>query len=125
MPAIQKDLFIEQGATFVLSFTWYHEDELEPGEPGEPYDLTGAHARMQIRKKRTEPVLIEADDTNGKIALGGTAGTVVVTLADEDTDLLDLKSAAYDLEIEFADGRVTRLMQGKVTVSPNITHEDD
>lgn len=120
MTAAKKDLYIEQGATFGLSFTW-REGTTE--EPGDPHDLTGAVARMQIRKKQQDPALVSAssDGVVPKITLGGAAGTVALELSDEDTDLLTSKSALYDLEVELADGTVVRLLQGRVTVDPNIT----
>lgn len=128
MPAVPKNLVIEQGATFVLSFTIYHEDPENPGQPGDPKDLTGAVARMQIRKTQQAQALVSAtsDGVNPRIVLGGTTGTVVVTLSDEDTDLLTSKSALYDLEIEYPNvapyyGRVDRILKGSVTVDPNIT----
>lgn len=120
MTAAKKDLYIEQGATFGLSFAW-HEGDSET--PGDPVNLTGAVARMQIRKTQQAPSLVDAtsDGVSPKIVLGGAAGTIAVTLSDEDTDLLTSKSMLYDLEVEMPDGTVYRLLQGKVTVDPNIT----
>jgi hypothetical protein len=120
MVAAKKDLYIEQGATFELSFVW-HEGTAEA--PGDPRDLTGAEARMQIRKSQQSAALLTATSTgeDPKITLGGTEGTVDLLLTDEDTDTLTSKQALYDLEVELADGKVYRLLQGKVTVDPNIT----
>lgn len=145
MTAAVRDLVIEQGSTFTLGFNWHREGELVDGlpTPGDPYDLTGCTARMQVRRKQGDPVLLTATSIDvpteeparteaieagaGRIKLGGVTGRIDITLTDEDTDLLTAKSAAYDLEIEWPPDvdqlrpHVDRLLQGIVTVIPNIT----
>lgn len=134
MTAIAKDLSVEQGATFILAFRWMNADE--DGVPTTPKDLTGWSARMQVRVAQQDEALVSATTVNEKIKVGHdpeneevaddpTNGWVFVELTDEDTDLLDRKSAKYDLEMEDSNGRVYRLLQGKVKVSPNITQESD
>lgn len=140
MTAAPKDLWIEQGATFTLGFNWHQAGPVVDGQPtaGDPYDLTGCTARMQIRKKQGGSVLVsatsESPDTPeavaagaGRIVLGGLTGRIDITLTDADTDLLVVKSAVYDLEIQWPlrEGelrpRVDRLLQGAVTVNLNVT----
>ena len=122
MTAVTKPLYIEQGVTFTTGFNWYRESTVTPGTPGDPYDLTGATARMQIRKKAGDPtVLVDASTENGKIVLGGTTGRVDIVLTDADTEALTVKTAAYDLKLALADGTTHRLLQGPVTVSPDVT----
>lgn len=133
MPAVQRELVIEQGATFLLAFAWHHPGEVE-GVPGEPHDLTGFSVRMQIRKKRGAPIIVDASTDNGKITIGvplgggtpdPTNGRITVILTDEDTDLLTVTTCAYDLEAEDpVSGFVYRLLEGGVTVKPNITQDD-
>lgn len=137
MPAVQRDLYIEQGATFILHFQWCHQGPVVDGivTPGDPYDLTGWSARMEIRKGQHETPKVSATTVNGKIHLGAipgdwdatlvpTNGRIEIRLTDEDTDLLDIKTLKYDLEAEDPDGNVFRLLQGGVTVDPNITQVD-
>jgi hypothetical protein len=121
MTAVKKDLYIEQGATFGLSFVW--SDGTEAASPGDPVDLTGAVARMQFRKSQAQAALLSAssDGSSPRITLGGSDGTISILLTDADTDSLTSKLLMYDLEVELADGTVVRLLQGKVTVDPNIT----
>lgn len=126
MSAVNRDLDVEQGATFRLGFTWSAIDGLDSAGqpiPGAPYDLTGCTARMQIRQSFGTPVLVSVKDGDG-ITLGGPTGTVTVEISDERTDVLDgLRSARYDLEVEFPSGDVYRLLQGAVAISPNITRD--
>jgi hypothetical protein len=124
MTAAKRNLYIEQGATFNLAFTW---NEGTSDAIGAPVDLTGCKARMQVRAKQQSPVIVDAssDSESPAILLGGDTGTIEVTLTAEMTDLLSVKSGLYDLEVEFPDGTVYRLLEGSVTVSPNITQDPD
>jgi hypothetical protein len=117
--AAPRNLYIEQGAAFTLSFIWY------PGDPAttSPNDLTGATAAMQIRAKQGSPVLVDATDANGKIVLGGATGSVAIELSAADTNAIPVKTAYYDLEITLASGTTYRLLQGRVSVDPNITQD--
>lgn len=137
MTAVKKDLYIEQGATFILDFQWCARGADDPdGNPtaGDPRNLTGMIGRMQIRKSQQEVEQIDATTVNGKIVFGVdpatplmtpdlTNGWIHIELPDEDTDEITLKTAKYDLEIEDSTGRVYRLLQGGVTVDPNYTQE--
>ena len=107
---------IIQGATLRDVTTW------KAGTPAVPVDLTGCTARMQVRLKvDDETVLVELTTANGGITLGGTAGTVTIYMSDEATAAINWKSGVYDLEIEFGNGDVRRLMYGGVSVSPEVT----
>lgn len=119
MSAAPRNLYVEQGASWTLAFTWYPDDPATSA----PNDLTGATARMQIRVRQGSPVLVDATTENGKIQLGGTDGTVSIGLTAEDTDALAVKQAVYDLEIVMATGAVFRLLEGKVKVGPNVTQD--
>lgn len=127
MTAVVRPIYIEQGATFTMGFNWHRDGALDANgnpTPGVPYDLTGASARMQIRKTVTStPPLIDATTENGLITLGTTDGRVDVVLSDADTDTLTVKSAVYDFEIKLADDTVHRLLQGAVTISLNVTRD--
>lgn len=128
MPAAVLDLveerIIEQGATYRLSFIWRHQNE--NGTPGDPIDLEGCIARMQIRKAQKSPIIIALDsETIGGITLGAEPGRVDIFISDDQTDLLVFKTGFYDLEIEMPNTEVERVLKGKVAVDPNITQEVD
>jgi hypothetical protein len=126
MTAAKRDLYIEQGATFEFSFKWCHAGST-PTTPGVPYDLTNAIARMQIRKAQKGTLLLDAksDGVDPEITLGGITGRITVLLTDQDTDMLAYKVSVYDLEVELASGHVYRLLQGNVTVDPNVTQDTE
>ena len=108
-------LTIEQGATFDPVLTWGDENGL-------PIDLTGYSARMQIRETvDAVAALPDATTVNGQIILGGAAGTVTFAIPATITAAFTFEEAVYDLEVESAGGHVTRLVEGSVYLSPEVT----
>lgn len=111
----ELNLVIEQGATFDPVLTWKDQN-------GALIDLTGFTARMQIRDTVDAPdTLHELTTENGGIALGGGAGTITLSISAADTAAFDFEQAVYDLEVEAANGNVTRLLRGVVTLSKEVT----
>lgn len=86
-----------------------------------PKSLANCTARMQLRTAvNSATVLYAADTVGGQIVLNDVEKTITVSIPAADTDAFDFTSAVYDLEI--VNGSVvTRLMQGSVTVVPNVT----
>lgn len=118
MPAHKVPLKIDQGATFDTTYTW----KAGPAKAPAPVDLTGCVARAHVRADLAAPlILLELTTENGRIELGGVAGTIRIHLNATDTAAIDWESGVYDLEIEFPDGRVVRRMAGGVSVSPEVT----
>lgn len=145
MAAAVKNFTIEQGATWTLGFNWHRQgpDDVD-GNPtvGDPYDLTGCFARMQIRRRpradeavivtatSAEPVDAEAiEDGAGRIALGGVTGRIDITLTDLDTNKV-VRECVYDLEIVWPEQpedlrpHVDRVLEGTLTPSLNVTLDD-
>ena len=117
MTAATVNLIIEQGTTFDQTFIWQDETS-------NPIDLTGFTAQMQIRESVTSPeVIIELSTSNGRIVLGGTAGTILLQLTGSETEALDFDQAIYDLELTdvAGSGDITRLIQGNVVLSKEVT----
>lgn len=116
MSAAKLKLTIEQGATFSQQITW------KAGTPAVPVDLTGCTARMQIRATiPSTAVLASLTTENGGVTLGGALGTIVMLLTATQTAALSFTAAVYDLEVEWADGTVRRVVYGPVTLSPEVT----
>ena len=109
------DITIEQGATFRLSLIWKDSSNV-------PVNLTGYTARMQVRRSYTDTVIQLAMTTEGgSITLGGAAGTINVVSAATATEDIAARAGVYDLELMSSDGVVTRLVEGKVTIKPEVT----
>ena len=115
MSAGTYDFQIEQGATLTKQFVW------KDGS-GNLINLTGYTAKMQVRRNpASDEVLLEASTTNGRIALGGSAGTITLTLSATVTAAITWSRGKYDLELTARNGVVTRLLEGEITVSKEIT----
>ena len=116
MAAGVYDITIEQGADFSLPLTW------KDGS-GAPINVSGYSARMQVRENydSDDYILFLTSDAGGGITLGGALGTVGVAISAADTALLAQVDAVYDLELESPSGQVTRLTQGRVFISREVT----
>jgi hypothetical protein len=110
-------LTIYQGATFRKRLMWVTAS-------GTPIDLTGCTARMQAREDYASPLpLLELTTENGGITLGGAAGTIDLLSSDEDTAAMAWSGGVFDIEIAHPNGDVTRLAQGGISVSPEVTRD--
>jgi hypothetical protein len=115
MSAGNLDLFVEQGATFTYTLTL-------TDNVGTPINLTGYTARMQMRRAvQSDEVLISLTTQNGRIVITPLTGVIVLNIEATATAALNFQTAVYDLEIESAGGIVTRVLQGKVTLSREVT----
>lgn len=115
MAAANYDWMIEQGVTLIKTFVLKDSD-------GVVIDLTGYTARMQIRQKvHSTTSYVDATTANGKLAIDGSNGKITLTLTDTETSAFEWTAGVYDLEIEATDGTVSRVIQGAVTVSQEVT----
>jgi hypothetical protein len=114
MAAAKYDITIEQGATFRLHLVWKDSE-------GVPVDLTGYSARMQIRQfVQSDDVVLSLNTGNGGIVLGEDGDIQVAADAEQTEMIVDL-AGVYDLEMVSADDTVTRLVEGKVKINPEVT----
>lgn len=87
-----------------------------------PLDLTGYTGRMQVRANQAaQDVLLELTTENGGINITGPTGTIEMRSTAAATAALTFGGGVYDLELTATDGFVTRLAQGAVTVSREVT----
>ena len=117
MAAGKLNIEIEQGSTFK------HRLQLKSGNL--PLNLTGFIARMQIRKT-VEDALALLSLSNVLVGGSGliitpTTGEIDIQISATDTAKLRIVSGVYDLEIESSAGEVTRIIQGVVTNSREVT----
>jgi len=120
MSAAQHDLVIEQGATWSQAVIW------KTGSPATAVNLTGYSARAQLRSSiSASTAALSLTTENGRIALttgsGLNAGTITLSITATDTAALAAGRYVYDLELVSGGGQVTRLMEGVVTVSAEVT----
>jgi hypothetical protein len=111
---------VVRGATFQRQLTW------KTGEEGEeePVNLTGYTAKMQVRDPQGDPgddLVVELSTENGRIALGGAAGTIDLLISATDTAGIDVGSYAHDLMLTSGGGVVTYLVTGSFDVKQRVT----
>jgi hypothetical protein len=115
------DLNIDQGSTFTRIFVYKDSN-------GDAIDLTGYSAQMMIRKSFNaagEPIF-DSDVESGSLTVTTPAsGEITLNMTDDVTqDFPAPLEGVYDIEIDDGSGVVTRLLEGKVLVSPNVTRPD-
>lgn len=107
--ALKANLQIDQGSTYntTLSLTDANDD---------PMDLTGYTGAAQMRKHYTS-----SNSTSFSVTLNSTAGTVGLTMSANTTAGITAGRYVYDVEITSPSDVVTRVVEGIVTVTPNVT----
>jgi len=124
------NLCINQGATYSVTFVWNTGSSCGCTNGCScgcssnliPVDLTGFTAAMQIRQTvQSSTVLYSASTAGGQIVLGGTAGTIALTIPASATAGFSWIRGVYDINLTSSGGIVTRLIQGNVIVSPEVT----
>lgn len=88
-----------------------------------PVDMTGFAARMTIKNRIGGTVLatLTSGAPDNRIALDNAAHTVTLTISATDTAAFEFTSGTYDLEMVAPTGAVTRLYQGAITISKEVT----
>jgi hypothetical protein len=118
--ASKVNIRVDQGSTYTHEFTWIDEQtETE-------INISGYSARWQIRPSvESDTLLLDGDtDTKGMIEIAdGVAGLVVITIPSAISEAWDsgITEAVYDVEIESPSGESTRIAEGGITISPEVT----
>jgi len=117
------NLSIRSGDTYTQLLTVCNPGS-SANTPGTPVDLTGCVAELQIVSTYSvAPVYALSSVTptthGGTITLGGTAGTITISIPPADT--LQLANGQYDLKIKFSDNSIQTLITGSVFVEQEVT----
>jgi hypothetical protein len=93
---------------------------------GEPVDLTGKAARMNVRPSATSSSLVL--DASPYFTLGGQEGTILLEVPASVMESVPGKTFVYDIELvtpnEYEDEVVT-ILEGSFVVDPEVTRPDD
>jgi hypothetical protein len=110
-----NDLVIRRGETFGFTIEVFDLDE--NGEEV-AFDLTGVTPKGQLKRGFTSaepPIDLDcslADAEGGIVACGLTAA---------ETSGIEIRSGVYDVILPFTDGRVIRIVEGRWTLSLEVT----
>jgi hypothetical protein len=84
--------------------------------------MTGYTARMQLRAKIDDPiVLLELTTENNGIILDNIAKSIILQIPATDTAAITWKSAVYNLEMVSSGGQVTSLCSGTIAMNKEVT----
>lgn len=87
-----------------------------------PVNLTSYTAELQIRSLPSSPdAVLTLNTSNGGIAITALTGTIACHATAAQTTLIDEGTYYYDIEITSLGGIVTRVAQGQVIVSAEVT----
>lgn len=114
---------IERGSTFQLTVTYKDAS-------GTVVNLTGWTFRMQVRESQNAATtVLTSEGGSPTIAIDETnkaTGVLVFSVTPTNTTAISpstLTTAYYDIEIQkTSTGEVRRILQGKLNISPEITH---
>lgn len=113
MAAGKYDITIDQGSVFDIPMTYRDA-------AGAPVDMTSWTARMQVRKTAASPTLVvELTTANSRITLGN--GSLSLHMADTVTATLTPGDYVYQLELDPGGGNAFRFLEGKCTISAEVT----
>jgi len=106
--ATKVNLVVDQGTTFSTSVTFNSES-------GTPVDFSNYSGEAQIRKHYTS-----SNSVSFSVSLTNT-GIVTLALTANQTSNLVAGRYVYDLEVTDSGNVISRLIEGIVTVTPNVT----
>jgi len=114
-PAKHKIGPVHQGSTFRKRLTWL--------VAGDPVNLTGYTARMDIRESVDSDTATLSASTSNYITLGGGAGTVDILIPASVMETVPPGRYVYDLELVSGGSppEVTAIVAGQFIVDPEVT----
>ncbi len=113
MTAANHNLVIEAGATWQQTVIWNTTADVA-------HDMTDYDVRFQVRDKFSDAAaLVDLTEIAG-ITVTAIDGQMDIEITATATDALTWEHGVYTLDVEdvAGTGKFTRLMQGKITVSP-------
>lgn len=106
--AFKANIVIDQGSTFTTSIELTDAD-------GEPVDLTGYTGTAQLRKHYTS-----SNAVSFGVAIAN-SGIVALSLTANQTANIVAGRYVYDVEVTDVGGLVSRIVEGIVTITPQVT----
>ena len=87
-----------------------------------PVNVTGYSAELQMRSLPQDPTaVLTLTSASGAITVTGATGEFAVHATAAQTRAIDEGTYYYDIEITSGSGIVTRLAQGQIVVTPEVT----
>jgi len=110
MSAGTYNFTIEQGTTFSRVLTLQ--------ENGSAMNLTGYSVASQMRSTHDSSTVVAT--FSGSVT-NASSGQITLSLTNSQTSAIDEAIYVYDVEITSGAGAVTRILEGNITVTPEVT----
>jgi hypothetical protein len=107
--ATKANLVIDQGTTYTTDLNLTDEN-------GDPLVLSGYTANSQIRKHYTS-----SNSVVFSTSINATAGVITLSLTANQTANMAGGRYVYDVELTDASDSISRIVEGIVTVTPQVT----
>jgi hypothetical protein len=107
--ATKANIVIDQGTTFSTTINLTDDDDA-------PIDLTGYTGRSKMKKHYTS-----SNSHSFTVGLSGTSGVVTLSLSATQTSNIVPGRYVYDVELINPSNIVSRIVEGIVTVTPEVT----
>lgn len=108
--AVKGNIVIDQGTDFETTVTMTDDDDLI-------IDLTGYTGQAQMRKHFTS-----SNSYSFGVAINGIAGEVTLSMNSATTNTITAGRYMYDCEVtQTSTGKKSRIVEGIVTVTPQVT----
>jgi len=107
--ATKANLVIDQGTTYTTDLNLTDEN-------GDPLVLSGYSANSQIRKHYTS-----TNSVAFSVSINATAGVITLSLTANQTSDMTSGRYVYDVELADASNTISRIVEGIVTVTPQVT----
>ena len=107
--ATKANIIIDQGTTFSTVINLADDN-------GDPIDLTGYTGDSEMRKHYSS-----SNSQSFTVSLGGANGTVTLSLTSTQTANLVAGRYVYDVELRSGANVVSRIVEGVITVTPEVT----
>ena len=108
------DITAEQGSDYLTTVTYRNSSAAL-------VNLTGYSARMQVRRTYSSDSADLTLTQRGGLALGGAAGTIVISISASAMARIPAGSYVYDLEIIESSGVVKKILSGKFDITGEVT----
>jgi len=102
---------------FGVTMTWY----VTTVAAGTKKDLTNYTAALDIRRKQSDSTALIALTSSSGISLGGSGGTITISLTDVQTAAISPGFGVWDLELIDSGGSNLRLVEGTCEFTPSVT----
>jgi hypothetical protein len=112
--AVTYNTVIDQGADWYITFIYENPN-------GTPVNITNYTAALQVRTSPLAKTAVLTLTTGSGITITGNTGTIACHATNTQTAAITNGRYAYDIEITSPQNVVTRLVQGTVEVSPQVT----